>query len=154
MLEKVAAGRLEAFNTNRFHAKRGVTLTSRGRSPDSQVIANSGYLPIPYEQWSKCRIRSLFTVAQPCGILTRFPFHSPVEGKHLRTVSTSSTMRINRSMPSLTRKTLEDEFQAELNLPVVVLGRTDSSKRRRGQHRVRVAERRRIKQIEKFRTEL
>jgi len=48
----------------------------RGRSPDSQVIAVAGCLPV---RWTvACRAgRSLLTVAGPCGNLTRFPFHSP-----------------------------------------------------------------------------
>ena len=38
--------------------------------------ANSDLIELP--------ARSLFTVARPRGIFTRFPFHSPIEGEHLR----------------------------------------------------------------------
>jgi len=50
----------------------------RGRSPDSQVIATPAAFPLPKEQWLHAG-RSLFTVARPCGIFTRFPFHPPLK---------------------------------------------------------------------------
>ena len=37
-----------------------------------------GYLPIPQRTVVFVADRSLFTVARPCGILTRFPFHPPL----------------------------------------------------------------------------
>jgi len=54
----------------------------RGRSPDSQVIAKPARLPIP-EETVACYmpVRSLLTVARPCGNLTRFPFHPPPFGE-------------------------------------------------------------------------
>ena len=50
----------------------------RGRSPDSQVITKPAAFPFLAEQWLTTPARSLLTVAQPCGNLTRFPFHSPL----------------------------------------------------------------------------
>jgi hypothetical protein len=56
----------------------------RGRSPDLQVNAIRQPSHSVIEQWLSTPARSLLTVARPCGIFTRFPFHSPVEGEHLR----------------------------------------------------------------------
>jgi hypothetical protein len=41
-----------------------------------QVITPPATFPFLPEQWLQLPGRSLLTVAHPCGILTRFPFHS------------------------------------------------------------------------------
>src|SRR5579863_686356 len=62
------------FHTICFRPKHSARLT-RGRSPDSQVIAQPA--AFPFRRTVACAGRSLLTVAGPCGIFTRFPFHSP-----------------------------------------------------------------------------
>src|ERR1700720_2960915 len=51
----------------------------QGRSPDSQVDVKPATFPFLERNSGSAlnRLRSLLTVARPCGILTRFPFHSP-----------------------------------------------------------------------------
>src|SRR5215467_13759343 len=50
----------------------------RGRSPDSQVDASPDTFPFLKRNSGYAEpARSLLTVARPCGIFTRFPFHSP-----------------------------------------------------------------------------
>ena len=53
----------------------------QGRSPDSQVHAQPATFPFLGEQWLIEPARSLLTVARPCGIFTRFPFHSPAKAR-------------------------------------------------------------------------
>ena len=60
--------------TIRLHAKRGRIQPKAGFLTGRSSLP--GCLPIRFGQW-RPRRSSLHTVAGPCGILTRFPFHSP-----------------------------------------------------------------------------
>ena len=72
-------------HTIRSHAKRGVSfyrfkaglLTHRSTRCQQPSRPSRG-------QWQIMPARSLFTVARPCGIFTRFPFHSPVQDECLK----------------------------------------------------------------------
>ena len=54
---------------------------TQGRSPDSQVIANRRPSHFRRNSGYNLPVRSLLTVARPCGIHTRFPFHPPPKGR-------------------------------------------------------------------------
>jgi hypothetical protein len=55
-----------------------------------QVIAPTATFPFLSEQWFQMPSRSLLTVAHPCGIFTRFPFHSSAD-EHLERGVTNNT---------------------------------------------------------------
>ncbi len=50
------------------------------------------------KQWLNLPVRSPITVARPRGNLTRFPFHSPIEGEHLKQMKRLQTIKKEKSM--------------------------------------------------------
>src|SRR5262252_3959425 len=58
-----------------------------------------GYLPVPERTVVFVADRSLFTVARPCGNLTRFPFHMPLPAGTSEELSLHNLIVISNSSP-------------------------------------------------------